>query len=36
MRCQPCGQGACEDCKTLGFGCECCGPWDDDDDEEDE
>lgn len=23
--CQPCRSGRCEDCRRLGFGCDCCG-----------
>lgn len=23
-RCRACAHGDCEDCQTLGFGCECC------------
>jgi hypothetical protein len=36
--CRPCAQGACEDCRRLGFGCSCCGTLADhhDENEDDE
>jgi hypothetical protein len=32
--CRPCSQGACEDCRRLGFGCSCCGTLADHTDDE--